>query len=262
MCIRALDYCPPVDITFGDYLRALITADVDLVPGDEHHYRVAIIEAFRPTRTLSAQFADSFRTIVALAVGRSARHRGSKSDLGAGRQSSSGWPSAVIITNRDSKTFRILARVSGRIHDLLTPKIGRKILGNLEEITGLLLSPKRRKFPGSRFPKKGGYSFEFIRCDRCGVTVRRGGVDNIVLSITQKRSVQGNDGVWYYMSAVARCFWIWTRSVLRYAIRKPIDDPQRLDAFQRFIDGDMSSAAVGLANVREPIAHLHLTASR
>ncbi|RYD82945.1 MAG: peptidase S8, partial [Verrucomicrobiaceae bacterium] len=25
MCIRALDYCPPVDLTFGDYLRALIT---------------------------------------------------------------------------------------------------------------------------------------------------------------------------------------------------------------------------------------------
>ena len=32
MCIRALDYCPPVDITFGEYLRALITADFDLVP--------------------------------------------------------------------------------------------------------------------------------------------------------------------------------------------------------------------------------------
>jgi hypothetical protein len=34
ICIRALDYCPPVDITFGDYLRALITADRDLVPDD------------------------------------------------------------------------------------------------------------------------------------------------------------------------------------------------------------------------------------
>ncbi len=32
ICIRALDYCPPVDITFGDYLRAMITADMDLVP--------------------------------------------------------------------------------------------------------------------------------------------------------------------------------------------------------------------------------------
>ena len=47
MCIRALDYCPPVDLTFGDYLRALITADYDLVPDDDLGYRVAFIEAFR-----------------------------------------------------------------------------------------------------------------------------------------------------------------------------------------------------------------------
>ncbi len=47
MCIRALDYCPPVDITFGEYLRALITADADLVPDDDRGYRLAVIEAFR-----------------------------------------------------------------------------------------------------------------------------------------------------------------------------------------------------------------------
>ena len=32
ICIRALDYCPPTDITFGEYLRALVTADYDLKP--------------------------------------------------------------------------------------------------------------------------------------------------------------------------------------------------------------------------------------
>lgn len=47
MCVRALDYCPPVDLTFGEYLRALITADRDLVTDDELHYRVAFVEAFR-----------------------------------------------------------------------------------------------------------------------------------------------------------------------------------------------------------------------
>ncbi|MBX3297675.1 MAG: hypothetical protein KF762_18400 [Acidobacteria bacterium] len=47
VCIRALDYCPPVDINFGDYLRAMITADRDLVANDEKGYRIAIIEAFR-----------------------------------------------------------------------------------------------------------------------------------------------------------------------------------------------------------------------
>ena len=47
ICIRALDYCPPVDIVLGEYLRALITADFDLVPYDRLGYRVAFIEAFR-----------------------------------------------------------------------------------------------------------------------------------------------------------------------------------------------------------------------
>jgi hypothetical protein len=47
MCIRALDYCPPVDITFGDYLRAIITADVDLVSDDNRDYRIAFIDSFR-----------------------------------------------------------------------------------------------------------------------------------------------------------------------------------------------------------------------
>jgi len=47
ICIRALDYVPPVDITFGEYLRALITADVDLVEDDPLGYRIAFVEAFR-----------------------------------------------------------------------------------------------------------------------------------------------------------------------------------------------------------------------
>lgn len=47
MCIRALDYLPPVDVTFFEYLRALITADFDVVSDDRHNYRVAFVEAFR-----------------------------------------------------------------------------------------------------------------------------------------------------------------------------------------------------------------------
>ena len=47
MCIRALDYCPPVDITFGEYLRGIVTADYDLNPTDQGGYRIAMIESFR-----------------------------------------------------------------------------------------------------------------------------------------------------------------------------------------------------------------------
>ncbi len=54
MCIRALDYCPTVDITFGDYLRAVITADLDAVKNDKLGYRTAFMEAFRKWNILPA----------------------------------------------------------------------------------------------------------------------------------------------------------------------------------------------------------------
>jgi hypothetical protein len=47
ICIRALDYCPPVDLKFGDYLRALVTADSHHVPNDPLGYRTAFVAAFR-----------------------------------------------------------------------------------------------------------------------------------------------------------------------------------------------------------------------
>jgi hypothetical protein len=47
MCIRAFDYLPPVDVTFGDYLRALVTADFELNPSDTLGLRRAIVEACR-----------------------------------------------------------------------------------------------------------------------------------------------------------------------------------------------------------------------
>ena len=47
ICARALDYCPPVDITFGDFLRAVLTADLDIHPNDPDGVRNAFMEAFR-----------------------------------------------------------------------------------------------------------------------------------------------------------------------------------------------------------------------
>jgi hypothetical protein len=47
LCARALDYCPPVDLTFGDFLRALITVAKDLDPADIDGIRDALMEGFR-----------------------------------------------------------------------------------------------------------------------------------------------------------------------------------------------------------------------
>lgn len=47
ICARALDYSPPVDINFGDFLRAVITADLDMHPSDPDGVRDALMQAFR-----------------------------------------------------------------------------------------------------------------------------------------------------------------------------------------------------------------------
>jgi hypothetical protein len=47
MCLRAFEYLPPVDVTFGDYLRAIVTADFELNPRDEYERRASFIDAFR-----------------------------------------------------------------------------------------------------------------------------------------------------------------------------------------------------------------------
>ena len=55
MCIRAFDYLPPADVTFGAFLRALVTADWELNPLDEFGARAALIEACRRRGIFAAE---------------------------------------------------------------------------------------------------------------------------------------------------------------------------------------------------------------
>jgi hypothetical protein len=46
MAIRAIDYCPPVDLSFPDYLSALLTVDREVVPDDRYGYRETLLRNF------------------------------------------------------------------------------------------------------------------------------------------------------------------------------------------------------------------------
>jgi hypothetical protein len=46
LCIRAIAYCPAVDIALGDYLRAMMTVHARLDPDDRDGLRDALIDAF------------------------------------------------------------------------------------------------------------------------------------------------------------------------------------------------------------------------
>lgn len=56
-CARAIDYLPPVDITFGDFLRAVITAESDFDPEDHEGVRDAWMQAFRRREILPTDAA-------------------------------------------------------------------------------------------------------------------------------------------------------------------------------------------------------------
>ncbi|RZL85276.1 MAG: hypothetical protein EOP32_00430 [Rhodococcus sp. (in: high G+C Gram-positive bacteria)] len=47
MVIRAFDYLPVVDVDFGDVVRAIVTADYELFPGDTNQLRSRLVEALR-----------------------------------------------------------------------------------------------------------------------------------------------------------------------------------------------------------------------
>jgi len=47
ICVRAVDYLPPVDVTFGDYLRAVLTSQADYDHEDSEGIRDAWMQAFR-----------------------------------------------------------------------------------------------------------------------------------------------------------------------------------------------------------------------
>jgi len=47
VCIRAIDYCPPTDIEFGDFASALLTVDAELNPVDaKYNLRESLLDAF------------------------------------------------------------------------------------------------------------------------------------------------------------------------------------------------------------------------
>jgi hypothetical protein len=46
MVIRAIDYCPPLEFEYEDFLDAILWSDQQVAPDDEHKYRDAVIAGF------------------------------------------------------------------------------------------------------------------------------------------------------------------------------------------------------------------------
>lgn len=59
MAIRAIDYCPPVELAFSDYLSALLTVDREVVPDDRYGYRAVLLKCFEGFGIEPSRSADA-----------------------------------------------------------------------------------------------------------------------------------------------------------------------------------------------------------
>ena len=262
MCIRAIDYCPPVALTFGDYLRALITADADIVPDDDLGYRVAFIEAFQRrgiypenVRNLSVEslvwkppldiYTQDFTRI--------AKNMGFIPDR------------SRLFADRFT-TFKEMARYRAMLHNYIRDHLDD--LHAFENLTGLVLSPDS---PPPFLPagQTGQLKFEVSSL----FPVQRIGPDGDLLnqmffSITQQIPIpiDPQDPASATVPFRGGCTLVLDLDTdqLLYRIAKPINDPERLKNEMNYLqnNGGGSLRATYFSHFvtgteKEPFAQLH-----
>ena len=146
LCIRALDYCPPVGTSFGELLRAMVTADVDLVPNDPLGYRVALIESFKRwgiypvgIRSLSVEtllyYAYSEDELLRL---NSTSPGMSEAITGLKKLVRNYYNETAIYLKNRQELFRLSLKYKKDIHDLIED-FGPDTRRVFQDLTGLLL---------------------------------------------------------------------------------------------------------------------------
>ncbi len=256
ICIRALDYCPPVDITFGEYLRAMITADMDLLAYDPRRYRIALIEAFRRrgiypqgVRTLSE---DSLRW-------------DNPEDPTIREEGTSGFLDGIGLRQRIDSLRYIHDRAQlhsgyrnlrADIHDAILDSIQTQ--DDLQRLTGIYFTDEERA-PGIRYRKDGSPLFSVGALHEARRLCDDGRILNqVFMTLLQKRTVETGDG-----PVEVRCGSTLVIDLddltINYAIRKAANDTAWLDTVARHrAEGDAAQSLRVYARGREvSLAALH-----
>lgn len=244
LCIRGLDYCPPMDINFGDYLRGIITSDFDLVDDDDMDYRVAIIEAFQKRGIypdgiksmcvegllLKADEVEIDLDTTFTSLVESLRLYKEKASYLADRKELY-WLTKTFITGGDinnplptksknkNKEFRIMG-----IHELLHRQFeNREEFGKL---TGLLMDSSKAEILGVGLSKSNrtfGMPLIEIHDLKLANRVGPGGklLNQIIVTLTQKRGVVcGEDD---YGNVIIKGFFVPNRLEVGWQERKQVN---------------------------------------
>jgi hypothetical protein len=212
VCIRAIDYCPPVDIALGEFLRAVLTADHDLVPDDPWGYREAWIDAF-------------------------GRHGIYPPGVRSLAEDELRWdPPEVALPRERALSFERL-RFEG---DPARPA-GPRELRRQARALGVLVMANLRPF-GCAAPGDPALEGDEVGrpCVQSIRSARRVGPDgqvvfDLVAEVTQRRRVRTEDGG--FVSHGGATALLGPRGEVRYLIAKHVASARRLEEQKRYLAG-------------------------
>jgi hypothetical protein len=262
MCIRALDYCPPVDLTFGDYLRSVITADADIVPDDDRGYRVAFIEAFRRRGI----YPHDVRNLSVESLRWPGVRDDEDQDFDMLASRLRGFPDRARYFSTREESFNKIEEMRGYIHKIISEQI--KDFSDFERLTGLAFS-KGNLLPGLALGANQMPVFE-IHSLRPAQRVGPDGdlLSQLVVAITQRRTVPIDPadplGPTFQFRGGCTLLLDLDSLNLRYRIVKSIDDDLRMDRQRQYMQGNLSGslratyfAPFTPSAMYEPFALLH-----
>ena len=253
-CIRALDYCPPVDLTFGDYLRALITADMDLEPEDELNYRTAFISGFRArgiypsgVRNFSEEnlrWQPPSFDVKAVKIQEMIRDLDLSWGLSTGRRES--------FMQAEKNGYQLLQALRA-----LSPGDAREIRKDL----GFYIQPEPDMPAGIRLNSAGLPKLEIhgVRPAR-RINSRNEQITDLVVEAVQQFVVKDPDsGITSTHRGGCTLLIDLQEYRIRYAIRKSVGKQNRIDAEQKFLRAAAEGTQAYFDNDRdaEPFAMLH-----
>jgi hypothetical protein len=264
MCVRAIDYCPPVDLTFGEYLRALITADVDLVPEDDLNYRVAFVEAFRKRGI----YPRNLRT---LSVENLIWRRSRYDEFEPSDKLKDIFGTLRVFSQRQlyaasrRKLFSESARARKKLHDSLQNHLRAEVEAKQQQQLQLdekSTKPNDCEFLGLAVPETGELVFEIESLHFAGRTGPDGDLLlQAIVQIIQEGQIDGQP-----MEGGCTVIVDLKNADIAYCIRKPISSRSRQALQKEYLQGfagthlrDTYFARDASNERKEPFAFLHRT---
>jgi hypothetical protein len=295
ICVRAVDYCPPVDVTFGDFLRAIITADYDMVADDENNYRIAFIEAFQKRGIFPS--AVKTMSVESLLYEQYPEFISENSNEQLFVEFLRAYKEAIAYKTDRKEIYELTKEFisGGPIAKMgLHARINNKFLksaagGRFADLTGLVFTTNKKQCleKGFTFSARSGtatYAIENLWL-ASRITPNDRIVNHVIVTLSQKRGVraafdaQGNfkikgyfqpneDHVYgpndFIFRGGASLIFDLDTMKLKYAIKKDISDEKRMEQQFRYTKGmfDTDNAATyfddnTLTGLSGPFAFMH-----